>query len=83
MIRTVFTPNSNVINFPIPDKYIGTKLELMLFPVEEVSEVNVERKEANDIDLSFGAWADMDKSTEEICAEIRNSRIFRKRDIVL
>ena len=36
-----------------------------------------------EVDPSFGGWADMDKTTEEICSEIRASRFFRQRDIEL
>ncbi|MDR0865836.1 MAG: hypothetical protein LBO74_13030 [Candidatus Symbiothrix sp.] len=82
MIRTVFTPDSNLISFPIPEKYIGTELEITIFPIKEMSITKPKKKKIT-IDPSFGAWADMDKSTEEICAEIRNSRTFRNRDLVL
>jgi hypothetical protein len=83
MIRTVFTPDSNFVSFPIPDKYVGTELEIMVFPHEEISEIKPKKNVSGNIDLSFGAWADMDKSAEEICEEIRKSRNFRKTDIVL
>jgi hypothetical protein len=83
MIRTIYTPKSNLVSFPIPEKYIGTELEIMIFPRKEISEIKSEKKIIDDVDLSFGAWADMEKSTEEICSEIRKSRTFRKRDIVL
>jgi hypothetical protein len=82
MIRTVFIPDSNLVSFPIPDKYIGTELEITIFPLNETVITKLKNKEP-DIDVSFGAWADMDKSTEEICDGIRNSRTFRNRDIVL
>ena len=34
-------------------------------------------------DLTFGAWANMEKTTEEICKEIRNERHFGERKIAL
>jgi hypothetical protein len=80
MIRTIFIPKSNRISFPIPDKYIGTELEITVFPLKEISTATVETEKDDPMDYSFGAWADMDKSTEEICTEIRNSRTFRNRD---
>jgi hypothetical protein len=83
MKRTVFTPDSNFVSFPIPDKYVGTELEIMVFPHEEVFEIKPLKNVFEDIDLSFGAWVDMDKSAEKICEEIRESRNFRKTDIVL
>jgi len=76
MLRTVFTPDSNRISLPIPDKYIGIELEILVFPISEVSTFNIEKKTQN-VDASFGGWADMDKTTEEICSEIRASRNFR------
>ena len=81
MLRTVYTPVSNRINVPIPDMYIGTKLEILVFPVNDVTS-NVEKKTSN-MDVSFGGWADMDKTTEEVCSEIRSSRTFRNRDFII
>jgi len=81
MLRTVYTPDSNCINFPIPDEYIGAELEIIIFPIREVLTANTEKKKP-DGDASFGAWADMDKTTEEICSEIRSSRTFRNRDFI-
>jgi hypothetical protein len=83
MIRTVFKPDSNVVNFPIPDKYVGKEIEIMIFPLNEISVIKTETKDMDNVDLSFGAWADMDKSTEEICVEIKSSRMFRKKDLML
>ncbi|MDR0683313.1 MAG: hypothetical protein LBG15_15955 [Dysgonamonadaceae bacterium] len=83
MIRTIFTPKSNRISLPIPDKYIGTELEITVFPLKEISIATTETEKEDSIDYSFGAWADMDGSTEEICTEIRNSRTFRNRNNLL
>jgi len=49
-------------------------LEILVFPVNEVCMPAIEKKTPNNVDLSFGGWADMDKTTEEICAEIRAGR---------
>lgn len=38
MIRTVVTPDKNFLSFNIPDKYIGKKLEVIAFAVDEPSE---------------------------------------------
>ena len=83
MLRTVFTPDSNYISLPIPDKYIGKELEILVFSINEVSTSNIETKKTQDVDTSFGGWVDMDKTTEEICSEIRASRTFRNRDFIL
>jgi len=37
MLRTIYTPNSNFVSIPIPDKYIGTELEITVFPLDEIS----------------------------------------------
>jgi hypothetical protein len=39
MLRTVYMPESNRINVPIPDRYIGTELEITVFPLNEISMV--------------------------------------------
>jgi hypothetical protein len=80
MLRTVYTPDSNCINVAIPDRYIGTELEIQVFPINEIFSL---KKRTPDIDTSFGGWADMDKTTEEICSEIRAGRNFRNRDLAL
>ena len=83
MIRTIYTPNNNTVIFPIPEKYIGKALEISVFPVAEISIENKKTELSASEDVSFGAWADMGKSDLEICAEIKNSRSFGKREIVL
>ena len=72
-------PDTNCVTVPIPNKYIGTELEILIFPVSEVFLSKMDKK-APDVDVSFGGWADMNNSTEEICSEIRASRAFRNRD---
>ena len=37
MIRTVVTPDKNTLSFNIPDKYIGKKIEVIAFAVDEPS----------------------------------------------
>ncbi|MDR2962925.1 MAG: hypothetical protein LBU90_04745 [Bacteroidales bacterium] len=36
MLRTIYTPDSNTITFSIPDTYIGTALEINVFPTIEI-----------------------------------------------
>ncbi|MDR1148206.1 MAG: DUF2281 domain-containing protein [Spirochaetaceae bacterium] len=40
MIRTIFTPDSEQVTFPIPEKYIGAELEIIIFPIKDVSPVS-------------------------------------------
>jgi len=63
----------------IPDIYIGMELEVLVSPINTVSTVKAENK-ISAVDTSFGGWADMDKTTEDICTEIRSDRVFRNRD---
>jgi hypothetical protein len=46
MIRTIFTPDSEQITFPIPEKYIGTELEIIIFPLKDVSPVSAPLQKA-------------------------------------
>jgi hypothetical protein len=38
MIRTVITPDKNFLSINIPDKYIGKKMEVIAFAVDEPAE---------------------------------------------
>ena len=82
MLRTVYKPDSNVLSVSIPDIYVGSELEILVFPIKEVL-VSSAKKNHQGVDTSFGGWADMDKSTEDICSEIRTGRTFRNRELVL
>ncbi|MDR3246902.1 MAG: DUF2281 domain-containing protein [Prevotellaceae bacterium] len=35
MIRTFYTPDSNIVALSIPDRYVGTELEIIIFPLKE------------------------------------------------
>ena len=38
MVRAVITPRNQSISIPIPDNYIGKRLEVLLYASEEVKE---------------------------------------------
>jgi hypothetical protein len=38
MIRTVITPDKNLLSINIPDKYIGKKMEVIAFLMDEPAE---------------------------------------------
>jgi hypothetical protein len=44
MIRTIFTPNNKQIVLPIPEKYVGTELEIIISPVKGASSVSGARQ---------------------------------------
>jgi hypothetical protein len=33
MIRTIYTPESKQVTLPIPERYVGTRLEIIIFPL--------------------------------------------------
>ncbi|MDR1908487.1 MAG: DUF2281 domain-containing protein [Spirochaetaceae bacterium] len=37
MIRTFFTPKDKQITLSIPEKYVGEKLEIIVFPIKDAS----------------------------------------------
>ncbi|MDR1389862.1 MAG: DUF2281 domain-containing protein [Treponema sp.] len=41
MIRTIFTPNNEQIILPIPEKYVGTELEIIVFPVKDAFSASI------------------------------------------
>jgi hypothetical protein len=43
MIRTIFIPDSEQITFPIPKKYVGTELEIIIFPLKDTSIDNLQK----------------------------------------
>ena len=38
MIRTVVTPEKNLLSINIPDKYIGKKMEVIAFALDETAD---------------------------------------------
>jgi len=73
----VLTP---IIDLPWPSN--GLEVEVIVFPINKVYPSNVKTKNS-DVDISFGGWSDMGKTTEIICSEIRESRKFRNRNLDL
>lgn len=43
MIKTVVTPQKNSYNLTIPTNYIGRKVEILLYALDEVSEEKTQR----------------------------------------
>jgi hypothetical protein len=41
MIRTIITPDSEQITLPIPEKYVGIELEIMIVPIKDASPESV------------------------------------------
>jgi len=64
----------------IPDKYIGMELEILVSLINEVS-IYKAKTHSQNMDISFGGWADMNKTTEKTCSETRVNRSFRNREV--
>jgi hypothetical protein len=44
MIRTIFIPENDIISLYIPKEYIGTEVEIIVFPKTEIYENEIVRK---------------------------------------
>lgn len=44
MIKTIVTPQNNSINLSIPNNYIGRKIEVLLFAIDELEEEKTKSK---------------------------------------
>lgn len=40
MVRTVLIPNNTDVHLSIPENYVGRKIEVMCYPVDELVEEN-------------------------------------------
>jgi hypothetical protein len=81
MIRTVFTPNSNVVTLPIPDNYIGTELEIIVFPLMETQVNKPKKKTRTVMDPSLDAWADMnDDATKSKQRKRAMERLLKRQE---
>ena len=40
MIRTIITPNRQKLSFQVPANYVGKRIEVIVFPIDEVTEVD-------------------------------------------
>jgi len=83
MFRQVFIPTENNNRIPpvnIPLEWYGQKIEILVFPIKHKEKINIETKEERLFKLC-GAWKS-EKSTEEIIANIYNSRTSEKTRIL-
>ena len=44
MTKTIVTPENNSIILPVPKEYVGKKLEVLMYSIEELSENNSQPK---------------------------------------
>jgi hypothetical protein len=55
MVRTIFVPHSDSVLFTIPKEYVGMKLEIIAFPLEEDFREQSVRKEVIFTDFGLNA----------------------------
>jgi hypothetical protein len=81
MYRQVFIPseqNSNIV-FTIPHEWYGQWVELIAFPVATPTATE-QKTDEDDFYKLYGAW-ESDQSPEEMIAELKSARKFRKKDL--
>lgn len=47
MIRTVVVPQTQIIKLEIPKKYVGKKIEVLLYSIDELNEDEPKKTDAN------------------------------------
>jgi hypothetical protein len=78
MIRTILIPDDTKVQFLIPRNYVGRKIEVMCYPVDELVEENN--------DLAVGKMSSFrgilsSEETDRLQEYVRKSREEWKRDI--
>lgn len=51
MIRTILTTSENILTVPLPEKYVGKKVEVIIFSIDESQESAINEKQ----NVSFNA----------------------------
>jgi hypothetical protein len=70
MIKTTFTPDNSNYNLVIPNNYIGKKIEVIFYAVDEVIE-SVQKPKKNMADF----WGTIsDETAKEMHKELEESR---------
>jgi hypothetical protein len=80
MYRQIFTPSeqNNNVSVTIPREWYGRPVEIIAFPVSMPS--NLSQQTDDDFYKLYGAW-ESDQSAEDMVAELKSARKFRKKDL--
>ena len=71
MVRSVITPINQIIQFEIPENYVGKKIEVIVFEIGE----GQKEKEAMPINTMAQFWGTMSKATaDDLSEQIKISR---------
>jgi hypothetical protein len=75
MLRTICVPQTVNLNVSIPENYIGSEVEILVFPIGNVPAKKTKRKIADEVNHFFGIWkSTQDESPEEIVDALRTAR---------
>ncbi|WP_257670443.1 hypothetical protein [Parapedobacter tibetensis] len=80
MVRTIITPDNISIKLSIPKKYIGRKIEVIYYPVDEVVEEKTEAVKQPKTMASFKGLLS-GKEADELQEYVAKSREEWERDI--
>lgn len=80
MVRTVLTPDNISVKLSIPRKYVGRKIEVIYYPIDEVIEEKTETaKEPKTMAAFKGLLSE--KEADELQEYVTKSREEWERDI--
>jgi hypothetical protein len=65
MVRTIIKPKNQDISIHVPENYVGRELEVLLYPVDEITEQQPNMKSISSLRGSL-------RLTEEEQADLRN-----------
>jgi len=72
MVRSTVTPNEANVSVHIPENYIGRKIEILLYPVDELIEEKPAKKLAKNLRGSLKLSDEEYKSFQQYATNIRN-----------
>ncbi len=76
MIRSIVTPNSNDLHIALPVKYIGRKVEVLVFSYDEPVDTPTDNE-----DIMAQFWGVIsERTTEEMHKHLAHSRAEWERD---
>jgi hypothetical protein len=76
MVRTIITPDDTNVNLSIPPDYIGRKIEVLYYPVDEL----IEGKSSNSKNMSAFRGALTEDEGNELQEYVKKSREEWDRD---
>ena len=78
MVRTIVTPDKESISIHVPQAYIGKRIEVLLYAIDEVNEIEKSKKKPSDF---RGTLNLSEKEYQEFQQSIVDGRNEWERDI--